>query len=199
MPFAIGLGIIRGRVFAMSALEHMVGRLGDQPGLRELEQTVAREFGDPELQLLVWRSPARRFVDISGAPVELPVDDPRRTVTRLRRNDEPLAALVHDPVLSDDVLDAIGSAVRLALDNARLQTDLAASIRELEASRERLASAADEERRRIEQDLHDGAQQGLIALRIKLQLLHELATERAEALLPAIADAGKSVDTTLQA
>jgi signal transduction histidine kinase len=105
----------------------------------------------------------------------------------------------HDPVLADerDVLEAAGSAVSLAHDNARLTADLDMSIEELEASRKRLASAADQERRRIEQDLHDGAQTGLIALRIKLGLLEELAAEDPASVALGLADAAKQVDIAL--
>ncbi len=197
MPFAILLGLVRGSVFAMSALERMIGELGGQSNLRGLQQTVSRAFDDPSLRLLTWRPRAQGYVDIDGRPVDLAAPQLRGKVTRLSRDRDTVAAVIHDPFLSNDVLEAAGSAVGLALDNARLQSDLSASIKELEASRKRVASAADEERRRIEQDLHDGAQQGLIALRIKLQLLQELATEEPEAIAPALADAGARVDSTL--
>ncbi len=100
-------------------------------------------------------------------------------------------------MLSEHALEAAATAVSLALDNARLQQDLTTSIDELAASRKRVAWAADEERRRIEQDLHDGAQQGLVALRIKLSLLEDLATEDPESIAPALAEAGERVDKAL--
>ena len=197
MPFAILLGLVRGSVFAMGALERMIGELGEQSNLRGLQQTVSRAFADPTLRLLTWRPRAQRYVDIDGHPVDLAAPQLRGKVTRLSRDRDAVAARHPRSVPVHDVLEAAGSAVRLALDNTRLQSDLSASIKELEASRKRVASAADEERRRIEQDLHDGAQQGLIALRIKLQLLQELATEDPEAIAPALADAGARVDATL--
>jgi signal transduction histidine kinase len=197
MPFAILLGLIRGSVFAMSALEQMIGQLGEQSSLRGLQQVVSRAFADPTLRLLTWHPEAQRYVDVDGQSVDVSAPERRGKLTRLCRERDMVAAVIHDPFLSNDVLEAAGSAVRLALDNTRLQTDLSASIKELEASRKRVASAADEERRRIEQDLHDGAQQGLIALRIKLQLLQELAAEDPEAIAPALADAGARVDATL--
>jgi signal transduction histidine kinase len=197
MPLAIGLGIVRGRVFAMGGLEHMVAALGDGSNLADLQQTMSRAFADPRLQLLLWQSPDGRYVDVDGAVVELAGIDPRRKVTQLHSGGDNLAAVVHDPMLSDQVLAASASAVRLALDNARLQRDLTASIAELAASRKRVAGAADEERRRIEQDLHDGAQQGLVALRINLALLAELAADDPESIAPALAEAGERVDKAL--
>jgi signal transduction histidine kinase len=197
MPVAIALGFVRGRVFAMGALEQMIGALGAESSLAGLQQAMSRAFADPRLQLLFWRSSDERYVDADGVAVELSAVSRHQKVTQLHRNGDNLAAVVHDPVLSEHALEAAASAVRLALDNARLQQDLTASIDELAASRKRVAGAADEERRRIEQDLHDGAQQGLVALRIKLQLLEELATENPESVAPALADAGERIDEAL--
>lgn len=197
MPLAIGLGIARGRVFAMGALEQMVAALGGESSLAGLQQTMSRAFADTRLRLLLWQSSDSRYVDVDGAVVELVAIDPRRKITPVSRNGDNLAAVVHDPMLSEHVLEASVSAIRLAVDNARLQHDLTASIDELAASRKRVAGAADEERRRIEQDLHDGAQQGLVALRIKLALLAELAAEDPQSIVPALADAGERVDKAL--
>jgi signal transduction histidine kinase len=197
MPFAIALGIARGRVFAMGALERMVATLEVESSLAGLQHAMSHAFADPRLQLLSWHPSNELFTDIDGVQIELAAIDPRRKVTQLRRNGDNLGAVVHDPVLSERALEAAASAVRLALDNARLQTDLSASIDELAASRKRVARAADEERRRIEHDLHDGAQQGLVALRIKLQVLEELAAEDPQSVAPALADAGERVDKAL--
>jgi signal transduction histidine kinase len=199
LPLAVGLGMARGRWFAMSGLESMLARLGEQPSLAGLQRTMSRAFADPSLQLLSWRRSLQRYVDADGAPVENGAIDPRRTVTEFGRGGEKVAAIVHDPVLAadPDVLAAAGRALRLALDNDRLHTDLTTSIEELEASRKRVASAADEERRRIERDLHDGAQQDLIALRIKLGLLEELASENGTPVAREIAEAGERVDTAI--
>jgi signal transduction histidine kinase len=199
LPFAIALGMARGRVLAMIGLEHMIAGLGEDLSHPELQRAMSRALGDPTLKLLVWRASLERYVDIDGHAVGSLATSPGRRITRFSRDGTNLAAVVHDPALSDerDVLEAAGSAVGLALDNARLNEDLGASIGELEASRKRLASAADQERRRIEQDLHDGAQQGLIALRIKLRLLEELAAEEPRSVAASLADVGKHVDATL--
>ncbi|MGZ6582309.1 MAG: sensor histidine kinase, partial [Gaiellaceae bacterium] len=96
-----------------------------------------------------------------------------------------------------DVLAATGTAMLIALENARLQADLRASIAELEDSRSRVASAADEERRRIERDLHDGAQQGLIALQIRLTQLQQRARADPQSLSRELQDAREHVDAAL--
>lgn len=200
LPFAIALGMVRGRVFAIAGLERMVAGLGEHPSLVGLQRTMARAFGDPMLRLLMWLPSVQAYVDAEGEPVDFSQVGSGRQITQFTREGERVAAAVHDDALygDRDVLAAAGRAVRLALDNARLQSDLERSTLELEASRQRLARAADEERRRIEQDLHDGAQQDLIALRIKLGDLGELASEDPAAVASGIADAERRIDATLE-
>jgi signal transduction histidine kinase len=96
-------------------------------------------------------------------------------MTLIGPEQEPLAALVHDErlVAQRPLIEAAGAAARLALENARLQAQLRAQLGELRASRTRLVDAADAERRRLERDLHDGAQQRLLALGLALQLLRD--------------------------
>ena len=199
MPLAIALGMARGRVFAMRALERMIGELDGNTGLVELQDTMSRAFADPNLKLLFWRASLQEYVDVNGRSVELSSVGPTQQVTRFGPPGEGLGAALHDPVLTEDrdVLEAAGTAIRMALNNSRLQTDLTESMSELAASRKRVARAADDERRRIEQDLHDGAQQDLIALRIKLHVLEELAAEDPQAMAPGLADAGRRVDAAI--
>src|SRR5262249_53086303 len=79
--------------------------------------------------------------------------------------------LVHDPTLRDEprLVEAAAAAARLALENARLQAEVRAQLAKVSASRARIVAAADEQRRRIERDLHDGAQQRLVALALDLR------------------------------
>ena len=102
----------------------------------------------------------------------LPSPTSGRAVTTLGSADAPVAALVHDPVLLErrGLLAAAGAAAGLALENERLQAELRAQLAELRASRARIVTAGDEERRRLERDLHDGAQQRLLSLGLALQL-----------------------------
>src|SRR6201996_4126964 len=197
LPLALALAMPRGRVFAMTAVERLIAELEAASSLGRLQQTMARAFRDPQLQLLLWDAAEERYVDVGGRPVDLSLVGPARGVARVKHGGERLAAIVHDPVVPADVIGAAGSAISLALNNARLQVTLSASIRALEASRKRVARAADEERRRIEHDLHDGAQQGLIAVRIRLQLLEDVARTDPEAVAPALADTGRRVQAAL--
>ncbi len=199
MPIAIAAGLVRGRWFAMGALEQLIGELGDRSSAG-LQRTMSLAFNDPSLQLLFWLPSARRYVDVDGEVVELSTIESGRNVTQFTRDHDKVAAAVHDPMLSidGDVLETAGKALSLALDNARLEADLSGSRTELEASRKRIAWAADEERRRIERDLHDGAQQDLVALRLKLNLLEELTADDSSWVAHGIADAGRHIDVALE-
>jgi len=134
-----------------------------------VRDALARAIGDPTLELALWVPQKHGWVDEEGNEVELPTGDDR-TVTLVG---EKLAAIIHDPVLLDQpsLLEAAGSAARFALENERLQVELRAQLAELRESRARIVWAGDEERRRLERDLHDGAQQRLLGLGMALQLL----------------------------
>ena len=102
----------------------------------------------------------------------------------IERDGQPLAVLIHDPALqyNPGLVDSVCAVAGLSLDNERLAAELRARLVELQASRARLVTAADEARRRIERNLHDGAQQQLVALRISLGLARQLvASSPAEA------------------
>ena len=118
-----------------------------------------------------------RWIDAAGHEVAPPEETPQRAVTEVSDGDRRVAAILHDPVLRDDeaFTDTAAAYALMTLDNHRLSVQTTALVREVRESRARIQSSADDERRRIEHDLHDGAQQRLVALRIKL----ELAAERA--------------------
>jgi len=199
MPFAMALGIARGRVFATGGLERMLGRLGQRANPRVMQQAMADAFDDPSMRLLVRLHGTGRYLDVRGDTVELPTDVPDDGLTHIERNGRRVATLLHDPALTEEpeVLEAAGSALLLALENASLEERLRESAAELEASRERVARAAFQERERIEHDLHDGAQQQLIALRIRLVLLEERAADDPLAVVPELARAGHDIELAL--
>jgi signal transduction histidine kinase len=137
---------------------------------QEIRDALARTLRDPSLEVAFWLPESRTYADADGRPVQLPRDRVR-AVTRLEHDGEPLAAIVHDPSLLEEprLVKAAGAAARLALENAQLQADMRAQLAQVQDSRVRIVTAADEERRRIERDLHDGAQQRLAALALQLR------------------------------
>jgi signal transduction histidine kinase len=131
-----------------------------------LRDELARVLGDPTLEVGYWSSALGAYVDAAGLPLDVSAADGGRSLTRIDRDGEQVAVLVHDRGVLDDpgLLEAVGTASRLAATNARLQADVRARVTELEASRRRLVDSRDRERRRLEQRLHDGAERQLATL-----------------------------------
>jgi signal transduction histidine kinase len=154
-----------------------LGRLG--PG--DVQQALARALGDPTLRVGYWLAERGVWADENGAAFELP-SDTNRSVTYVGDH---LAVMVHDSDLLDQpaLLEAIRSTAAYALENERLRAELVAQLVELRESRARIVRTADEERRRLERDLHDGAQQRLLGLGMALQLLHGHVDEDGDSLL----------------
>jgi signal transduction histidine kinase len=142
---------------------------GDRAGT--LRDALARTLGDPSLEVAYWFADAGSFVDSEGRVFSLPDPASKRSVTLVEREDQPIAAIVHDPAVLDDpeLLEAVRSAAQLSASNARLQAEVRARVVELEASGRRILLARDEERRRLERRLHDGAERRLDELRETLR------------------------------
>ena len=162
---AIAGGLLVGLISASwerAAVTDLVVELGEARS-GTLRGELASALGDPTLEVGYWLPEADAFVDSDGRPLSLPESGSQRSVTRVERDGRPIAALVHDPsVLGDPgLLEAVASAAQLAASNARLQAEVRAQMAELAASRLRLLEASDEERRRLERRLHDGAEHRL--------------------------------------
>jgi len=169
LPLALFAGLLRARL-AHATVGDLVLHLENTPP-RGIRDALARALGDPTLEVVFWLPERREYVDVDGRPVEVPADRPDRAVTQLDQGGEPLVALVHDPTLRDEpeLVESASAAARLALENARLHAEVQAQLAKVKESRARIVSAADEQRRRIERDLHDGAQQRLVALALELK------------------------------
>jgi signal transduction histidine kinase len=171
-PVAFLIGLLDARL-ARSAVGNLLLELPSDPAPPDLRDALARALRDPSLTVAYWLAEFESWADLDGRKVELP-DSPERKVTVLvDRDGAPLAALLHDPALADEreLLDAVSAAARIALENARLHADLSARLEELRGSRVRVIEAGQRERQRLERNLHDGAQQRLVALSLELTLL----------------------------
>jgi signal transduction histidine kinase len=125
-----------------------------------LRGELSRALADPTLQIGYWVQEAGAFMDTEGHVMVLPDAGSDRSATPVQREGRTVAVLIHDSALSDDptLLDAVTAATRLSASNARLQAEVQARIVQLEESRRRILEAGDEERRRLERRLHDGAE-----------------------------------------
>jgi len=174
------VGIVRARLLAGSALQGLALRLGEHPQRDELAKVLRDTMDDPTLELAYWVSgPDARWVDAGGRPIRPPNEGSGRLLTEVREGDRRVAALIHDAALEDETrfVRAAGALALSSLENQRLAAKVDASLIELRESRARIQAAADTERQRIERDLHDGAQQRLVALRIRLGLAADAMRE----------------------
>jgi signal transduction histidine kinase len=124
---------------------------------------LSRALGDPSLEIGYWLPDRAVFVDAEGRVLSLPDAGSGRSGTTVEREGQPVAVLVHDPAVLEDpgLLEAVASAAQLAASNARLRAEVQARVVELEVSRRRVLAARDEERRRLEDRLREGAERRL--------------------------------------
>src|SRR5918995_1610235 len=171
VPLALELGLLRSRL-ARGAVAGLVVELGRTRAPGKLREALARALHDPSLVVAYWLPEQRRYVDVDGNPLQLPAEGASRSATIVEREGRRVAALIHDASLRDDpqLVEAVCAAAGLALENERLQAELRARLDDLQASRARIVEAADEERRRIERNLHDGTQHRLVSVSMALGL-----------------------------
>jgi signal transduction histidine kinase len=151
------------------AVARIATNLGQAPPPGSLQAGLAQAVGDPELRIAYWLPDAEHYVDATGRPVPEPAAAPGRVITTLVRDGGRIAVVSHTAALPE-LERELGAAVRLALENERLQAEALAQLDQLRASRVRIVETGDSERRRLERDLHDGAQQRLLALSYDLRL-----------------------------
>jgi signal transduction histidine kinase len=149
--------------WTQAAITGLVVDLGELEQAGTLQAKLARAVGDPSLQV-AYRLPASDgYVDDAGRPMVLPAAGAGRTVTYLQEGGQQIGALVHDAAVLDDpdLVNAVAAAAGVAVANARLQAEVRARVMEVEASRRRIVEASDAERRRLERELHEGAERRL--------------------------------------
>ena len=173
IPFGALVGLLRARA-RKARIGDLIVELGSAP-TSELRSGVARTLGDPDVEVGYWEPSSGVYVTPTGHVLDIPAPESDRAVTTSETDGRAGVAIVHDEALLDepDLLDAVVAAARLAIENERLQDEVRAQLAEVQASRARIVESSDAVRRRIERDLHDGAQQRLVGLSLQLQLLKE--------------------------
>ena len=169
VPLSFLVGLLRERLSYKQVGDFLVASAA-APDM-DLERAMGAAVGDPGLRIAFPVDGG--FVDPTGSPVPAPRRGARTEVTVVGPEAAPLAVVTHDRSLADEpaLLTAAGSAARLLLENARLQAEVRAQLLEVRESRSRIVEAANEARVRLERDLHDGAQQRLLAIGLALNLL----------------------------
>ena len=169
---ALPLGIVGGIVWSRlrrSEASELVVELRTEAAAT-MRERLARALGDPTLEV-AYRLEDGRYVDAAGRSIELPLGADR-AVTGVTAGGEEIAVLVHDPALLDEpaLVESVRATAALVLENERLAAEVRSQLAEVRASRGRIVAAGDAERRRIERNLHDGAQQRLVTLSVALGL-----------------------------
>jgi signal transduction histidine kinase len=198
---AFFVGQMRRRLEVAGILEQLSAALRTAPDIDGLRDALAEAVHDPGVEVLLptdepgtWRDTRGRSTSVAEAIAA------GKQVTAIGDDSGPTAMLVHDLQLGEDeeLLEAVCSLSLSALRHERLRSWLAVSLGELEESRKRIVRAADLERSRIERNLHDGAQQRLIMLRIKLSLALELLQTDPVAGREAVAELGEHIDIAME-
>jgi signal transduction histidine kinase len=198
-PLAILAGILRSRLARARAAE-LLRELESARTPGAVRDALRHALGDPELRIAYWTSDARGFVDLRGRPFELPWEGSSQVATMVERDGRRVAALVHDASLrnSPELLEAVTSAAGLALENERLHAELRARVDDLRESRARIVQAGDAERRRLERNLHDGAQQRLVSVLLNLRLVEAKLKNDPQAAAPLVTQTREDLAEALE-
>jgi signal transduction histidine kinase len=202
---ATALGFVVGRIrwwfHGARALESLALEAGDVASLIDLRDQIADALGDPTLEVR-YRVPGAHggWRDTSGRPVAPPEGSTGRFVVEITADRAVVAAILCDLGLKDhpELVEAAGGWIRSAIEHQRLAAALDASLQDVEASRRRISAAAAAERRRIERDLHDGAQQQLVTLRVQLELAAEEFERDPDRAARRLRGLGLSVDAVIE-
>jgi signal transduction histidine kinase len=171
LALALALALLHTR-HVRTRIGRLAAALDETPPPGKLRAVLAQTLRDPTLEVAYWVPSAECCVDHEGRRIEPPRAGPGRAATRIVRGGQPVAIVGHDAALLDgrELAEQLGSTARLAVDSERLQAGILYQLRDLKASRARIVAAADGERRRLERNLHDGAQQRLLAVVYELRL-----------------------------
>jgi signal transduction histidine kinase len=200
VTIAFAAGLVIQRLFVADALQDLTQGLRPHANAADVQGAMERALHDPSLHIVYWRDgPPGRWVDATGWPAGLPDEDGRAVTEVATADGRRAAAIVHDAELARDpgLIEAATAYALTTIENDRLARELQASLDELHHSRARIVAAADAERRRIERDLHDGAQQQLVALRIKVGLLAEELAEDSAGPAARLTRFGSDIETTI--
>jgi signal transduction histidine kinase len=181
IPFAFLAGLLRGRISRAEAVGDLVTGLSSPMQGRSLRDALAEALSDESVELAYWVPETGGYVNAEGARMTLPPDDGARRWAEVSHDGHRVGAIVHDGRLDEtqDLVASVASAAGLRMENERLEAELRARLEELRASRARIVEAGYRERRRVERDLHDGAQQRLMALALNLKLARAKVDEDA--------------------
>jgi signal transduction histidine kinase len=199
IPIAFLAFLLRTQVSGVGAVGGLMGKLQNAPARGEMREALAQALRDPSIELGYWLPAQQHYVDASGRPFELPEPNSRRARAEIEHDGRPVAVIVHDATLLDqpELIQSVGAAAALALENERLDAELRSRIEEVSASRVRLITAEQAARRRLERSLHDGPQQRLVALALGMRTARSRLPDHPETAAELIEACEKELTTTI--
>ena len=200
VPYSFLLGLARSATLGGGAVGALVGRLTNAHSTVEGRDALREALGDPSLELAFWQPESETYTDAEGRPIELPRSGGDRGCELVELHGRPVAAIVYDAMLVDDpqLIEAVSTAAALAIEKHLLDAELRAKLEELRASRERIVEAGFEERRRLERNLHDGAQQRFVSLALSLQTARSRLGSDSPEVAALLESAGRELELGLR-
>ena len=199
VPVAFLIGLFRSRLIQGGALGRMLERISGETDPAKMRAAMADALGDPSIELAFWLPAESRYVSAAGEPMALPRAGSGRAATEVRAEGREVAAIIHDADLLAEAekINAVSRGAALALENIRLEAEVRANVAELRASRARIVEATDATRRQLERNLHDGAQQNLVSLALKLQMARARLGSEPDEAARILAEASSELESTL--
>ena len=186
---------------ALSSVGKIFHVIPDLATPEQVQSSLREILDDPTLEMYWWDWESNRYVDVHDTPGELAVVDASvpRVATLVEYETRKVGAILHDPRLLEqpEFLDQFVPAMRIAMERDRLHRDLLSKLEQLKASRLRIVQAADEERRRLERNLHDGAQQRLVAALLNLHMLEKRTRDDTQ-LAPIVRTAREELEGAIE-
>ena len=177
-PFAFLAGLIASEMFTASSLRTVIRQLDSGSRLNE-EATLSDALSDPDIKLAFWLRASDQFVDADGTRVSVPTENSGRVMTEFRRGGELIGGIISGAAIGQhpELLEAAARVLSIAVDKRRLEGDLKTTRESLSSSRAESATATENQRRRIERDLHDSLQQELLAVEMRVQVALNLTQD----------------------
>ncbi|MDQ2622812.1 MAG: histidine kinase, partial [Actinomycetota bacterium] len=199
VPVAFLVGLFRSRLVRGEALGRMLERIAGETDPVVMRSAMADALGDPSIELAFWLPGESRYVSAAGEPMALPEEGSGRAIAEVTADGREVAAIIHDADLlaEPEKIDAVSRGAALALENVRLEAEVRAKVAEVRASRARIVEATDAARRELERNLHDGAQQNLVSLALKLQMARARIGSEPEEAAGIMAEASAELEATL--
>ena len=199
LPLAFLVGLARSKLIRGQALGRMLERVAHETDPVKMQEAVAEALGDPSVELAFWLPDTRQYVDARGLPTSEPGAGSLRAASVVSMDGRKVALIIHDGALLEEPekIEAVSRGAALAFENARLEAEVRANVADLRASRVRIVEAGDAARREIERNLHDGAQQNLISLALKLQLARNRVDSDPRGAIEILDGAGAELEQTM--